>query len=110
MTPPGENVFHSYYKYYVFMNTEELAAGWDRDRIMNAVTAQGVPCFSGSCSEIYLEKAFVHAGYGPQERLPVAQALGATSLMFLVHPTLSSHDMMRVADAIDAVMVQAQRS
>lgn len=110
MTSPGEDVFHSYYKYYVFVDPEQLAAGWDRDRIMNAVTAQGVPCFSGSCSEIYLEQAFVHAGYGPQERLPVAQELGETSLMFLVHPTLSAHDMMRVADAVDAVMVQAQRS
>ena len=110
MTHPGEEVFHSYYKYYVFVNTEELAAGWDRDRIMNAVTAQGVPCFSGSCSEIYLEKAFVHAGYGPQKRLPVAQKLGETSLMFLVHPTLSAQDMMRVADAVDVVMAQAQRS
>ena len=77
---------------------------------MNAVTAQGVPCFSGSCSEIYLEKAFVHAGYGPQKRLPVARELGETSLMFLVHPTLSAQDMMRVADAVDVVMAQAQRS
>ena len=77
---------------------------------MNAVTAQGVPCFSGSCSEIYLEKAFTDAGYGPSARLPVAQELGETSLTFLVHPTLSVQDMARVADAVDHVMQQAQRS
>lgn len=109
LTPPDKDVLHSYYKYYVFVRPERLAAGWDRDRVMNAITAQGVPCFSGSCSEIYLEKAFVEAGYGPQERLPVAQELGETSLMFLVHPTLDLHDMERVADAVNAVMAQAQQ-
>jgi len=109
LTPPDKDVYHSYYKYYVFVRPEELASGWDRDRVMNAITAQGVPCFSGSCSEIYLEKAFVDAGYGPKERLPVAQELGETSLMFLVHPTLGLQDMERVADAVDVVMVQAQQ-
>jgi dTDP-4-amino-4,6-dideoxygalactose transaminase len=108
LTTPNQDILHSYYKYYVFVRPEQLAAGWDRDRVMNAITAQGVPCFSGSCSEIYLEKAFVDAGYGPQERLPVAQELGETSLMFLVHPTLDLEDMKRMADAVDAVMVQAQ--
>ena len=109
LTLPGDDVYHSYYKYYVFVRPEELAEGWTRDRIMNAITAQGVPCFSGSCSEIYLEKAFTDAGYGPQERLPVARDLGDQSLMFLVHPTLSTADMARMADVVDAVMNEAQR-
>ncbi|WP_188741380.1 DegT/DnrJ/EryC1/StrS family aminotransferase, partial [Deinococcus wulumuqiensis] len=109
LTVPGDDIHHSYYKYYVFVRPEQLAEGWDRDRIMNAVTAQGVPCFSGSCSEIYLEKAFTDAGYGPKDRLPVARELGETSLMFLVHPTLSEEDMHRMADAVDVVMSQAQR-
>lgn len=109
LTLPSEDIYHSYYKYYVFVRPEELADGWDRDRIMNAITAQGVPCFSGSCSEIYLEKAFVDAGYGPQERLPVAKELGETSLTFLVHPTLSPEDMRRMADVVDSVMAEAQR-
>ncbi|MBB5234801.1 DegT/DnrJ/EryC1/StrS family aminotransferase [Deinococcus budaensis] len=108
LTLPDEDSFHSYYKYYVFVRPERLRAGWDRDRIMNAVTAAGVPCFSGSCSEIYLEKAFQDAGYGPAERLPVARELGETALMFLVHPTLSPADMHRMADVVDAVMAQAQ--
>lgn len=109
LTLPGDDIFHSYYKYYVFVRPELLADGWDRDRIMNAVNAQGVPCFSGSCSEIYLEKAFVDAGYGPKERLPVARELGETSLMFLVHPTLSAKDMAHMAEVIDKVMAEAQR-
>lgn len=109
LTLPGEDIHHAYYKYYVFVRPEELAEGWNRDRIMNAVTAQGVPCFSGSCSEIYLEKAFTDAEYGPKERLPVARELGETSLMFLVHPTLSEADMAHMADVVDTIMAEAQR-
>lgn len=109
LTVPGEDVHHSYYKYYVFLRPERLREGWDRDRIMNAISAEGVPCFSGSCSEIYLEKAFQDAGYGPAERLPVARELGETALMLLVHPTLTPQDMERVADVVDRVLAQAQR-
>lgn len=109
LTLPPEEIYHSYYKYYVFVRPEQLAEGWDRDRIMNAVVAEGVPCFSGSCSEIYLEKAFTDAGFGPQERLGVAKELGETSLMFLVHPTLGTEEVERMADVVDRVMAQAQR-
>lgn len=107
---PDSQHVHAYYKYYVYLNPDHLADGWDRDRIMNAITAQGVPCFSGSCSEIYLEKAFTDAGYGPQQRLPVAQELGETSLMFLVHPTLGPADMHHVADVVDRVLADATRA
>lgn len=104
LTLPSEDVFHAYYKYYLFVQTDRLAEGWNRDRIMQEVSQRGVPCLSGSCSEIYLEKAFVDRGYGPKERLPVARELGETSLMFLVHPTLSEKDMHAFADVVDDVM------
>jgi len=55
---------------------------------MAAINALGVPCFSGSCSEVYLEKAFDNTAFRPAARLPHAKELGETSLMFLVHPTL----------------------
>lgn len=104
LTLPPEDVFHAYYKYYLFVQQDKLAEGWNRDRIMHEVSQRGVPCLSGSCSEIYLEKAFVDRGYGPQERLPVARELGESSLMFLVHPTLSVQDMHAFADVVDDVM------
>jgi len=104
-TVPPSDVYHSYYKYYVFVRPEALLAGWNRDRIINSVTAEGVPCFSGSCSEIYLEKAF--AGIGPAQRLPVARQLGETSLMFLVHPTLSDNDIRETISAVRKVMEHA---
>jgi hypothetical protein len=110
VTPPPEHVRHVYYKYYVFVRPERLKAGWNRDRIMNAVTAAGAPCFSGSCSEVYLERAFDGNGLRPAERLPVARELGETSLMFLVHPTLTEKDMERVAAIVGTVMNEATES
>jgi len=74
---------------------------------MAAINAEGIPCFSGSCSEIYREKAFVDAGYGPTYRLPVAKELGETSLMFLVHPTLTEADMLDTCKAVEKVFTQA---
>lgn len=109
VTETPADIFHSYYKYYVFVRPEILKAGWDRDRIMNCILEQGIPCFSGICSEIYLEKAFDGNGLRPENRLPVAKELGETSLMFLVHPTLSEKDMKNVVSVVEKVMQQATR-
>ena len=107
VTVPPENIVHAYYKYYAFVVPERLKPDWDRDRIMQAITAEGVPCFSGSCSEIYLEKAFTDLGLGPAERHPVAKALGETSLMFLVHPTLTDAQLHQTGRVTTLVMRQA---
>ncbi|WP_242637675.1 DegT/DnrJ/EryC1/StrS family aminotransferase [Desulfobacter hydrogenophilus] len=109
VTLPKDEIFHSYYKYYVFVRPQKLKDGWDRDRIMNEVTSQGVPCYSGSCSAIYREKAFSDTGYGPGERLPVARELGETSLMFLVYPTLKDEEIWKTCDVVDDVMGKAGR-
>lgn len=109
VTVPPEHVRHSYYKYYVFVRPERLRAGWCRDRIASEIAARGVPCFTGSCSEIYLEKAFPPQ-WRPQQRLPVARQLGESSLMFQVHPTLSSDHIQRVCDVVTEVMKQATAS
>ena len=109
VTRVPNDLYHSYYKYYVFVRNKQLKAGWSRDRIMNEVTSLGMPCFSGSCSEIYLEKAFVDAGFGLEQRLPSAKILGETSLMFLVHPTLSVDDMQAVTDVVNFVMKRATK-
>lgn len=98
---------HAHYKCYVYVKPEALQQGWTRDRIVEAINAQGVPCFQGSCSEVYLEKAFDGTGWRPAARLPVAQALGETSLMFLVHPTLTVAEVEKTCDAIRVVMSQA---
>jgi dTDP-4-amino-4,6-dideoxygalactose transaminase len=100
---PPAGICHSYYKYYAFARPERLKRGWDRDRIVAEINALGVPCFTGSCSEIYLEKAFPPE-MRPSQRLPVARELGDTSIMFLVHPTLSEDDMHYVGHVAAGVV------
>ncbi len=157
VTVPGDDIYHAYYKYYVFVRPEELETGWDRDRIMSEVTSRGVPCMSGICPEIYREKAFgrhgawgtgrreegtegrrdlsdfseqreearkqrgrrrglsersewtngVIRGLSKGERLPVARELGETSLMFLVHPTLTDAEIKKTCQVVDEVMQEA---
>lgn len=103
------NIVHACYKHYVFVQTEQLAEGWTRDRIVEAINAEGVPCMQGSCSEVYLEKAFDGTDFRPAERLPVAKDLGETSLMFLVHPTLSEQDIKKTCDILKYVLNRAQK-
>lgn len=109
LTLPPADIRHAYYKYYVFVEDAALKEGWDRDRISNEVQARGVPAFSGSCSEMYLEKAFEKAGLVPEKPLPVARELGGTSLMFMVHPTLTSDEIQKTAEVVRAVLQEAQR-
>ena len=92
------NCVHAYYKYYVFVNKDALKDKWDRDRIISEINLKGVPCIHGSCSEIYLEKAFDGTNFRPEKRLPVARELGETSIVFLVHPTLSEEEMSQMAE------------
>lgn len=108
VTAPPSEIGHAYYKYYVFVRKEALRPDWSRDRIVQAVGAEGVPCGVGSCSEIYLEKAFPDS-MRPAERFPVARELGETSLMFMVHPGLAETDMRDTARAVEKVLQAAAR-
>ena len=98
------HIEHAAYKCYVFVKPNELRDDWSRDRIIQEINAMGVPCYPGSCSEVYLEKAFDGTGFRPKERLPNAKELGETSLMFLVHPTLTKDEIKQTCDAIIFVM------
>lgn len=94
----GSDSVHAYYKYYVYVRTENLPENINRDSILNALNEKKIPCFSGSCSEIYLEKAFDNHPSRPNARLTVAKELGETSLMFLIHPTLTTNEMQTIAN------------
>jgi dTDP-4-amino-4,6-dideoxygalactose transaminase len=102
------DVQHAFYKFYVFVEPEKLAGGWTRDRIIEEISARGVPCVQGTCSELYMEKAFDNTGFRPKNRLPVAKELGETSLMFLVHPSLSNQDIQKTCQVIREVMAMAE--
>jgi len=103
---PAE-LYHAFYRFYVYVRPKALKAGWSRDRLLTAIAATGVPCFAGSCSEIYRERAFQGTGWAPPERLPVAAELGDTSLTFLVHPTLEEKHLHEVCDAVESTINEA---
>nr|WP_219736158.1 DegT/DnrJ/EryC1/StrS aminotransferase family protein [Pseudomonas chlororaphis] len=104
-----EGSVHAAYKCYVFVEPQQLKDGWDRDRILAEITAREVPVFSGSCSEVYLEKAFDNTDWRPATRLPIARELGETSLMFLVHPTLKASEIEKTCSVLKEVMQLAAR-
>jgi len=101
---------HAEYKHYMFVKPEHLAEGWDRDRIVNEIVEQGVPCFQGSCSEVYLEKAFDNTPWRPEKRLLNAVELGETSIMFLVHPTLTNDEITKTVKVMKEVFKLASKS
>lgn len=111
---PTSDITHAFYRFYAFVRPEKLRPGYDRDRIVAEVNAAGVACFSGSCSEIYLEKCFRDLGLGPSERLPVARALGETSIAMLVDPTISAETAHRngrvLREVVSAASLSAEKA
>lgn len=105
---PPEHIKHAYYKYYVFLKLDKLKPDWDRNRLIATLQARGIYCQTGIFSEIYREIAFVRANLHPAERLPIAKMLSDSSLMFQVHPTLTSLDMETIARGVAEVMEMAQ--
>jgi len=104
-----EHFDHAYYRLYAFIRPERLLPGWNRELILEKILAQGIPCNTGSCSEVYLEKAFP-AKMRPRQRLPIARELGETSLAFQVHPTLETRHLERTCQVVEDVMRRATRA
>ena len=108
--PCAKGCVHGNYKFYAYVRKQNLAPGWSRDSIIDAIVAEGVPCYQGGCSEVYLEKAFDNTGWRPAERLPVARELGEISLMWLVHPTLTDAEISKTCSVIKSVLSQASKN
>lgn len=94
---------HAFYKCYAYIEPDRLPSGWTRARVIDAINNLGVPCFQGSCSEVYLEKAFDETDLRPTAPLPTAKLLGETSIMFLVHPGLTAAEISATCEAIRLV-------
>jgi dTDP-4-amino-4,6-dideoxygalactose transaminase len=103
------HIDHAAYKCYVFVKSNELKKEWNRDKIIKEINALGVPCYFGACSEVYLEKAFDKTEFRPKERLVNSKELGETSLMFLVHPTLTKDEIHQTCNIITSTMNLATR-
>jgi dTDP-4-amino-4,6-dideoxygalactose transaminase len=104
-----EDFEHAYYRYHVLVNLDQLKKGWDRDRVLRAVTELGTECYTGVCPEIYREKAFVDRGFAPADRLPGARYLADRTLMLQVYPTLSDSEILRAAAHVSQVFQDASR-
>jgi dTDP-4-amino-4,6-dideoxygalactose transaminase len=104
---PRDGFVHAFYRLYAYVRPEGLRRGWDRGRLIAELNRRELPTFHGSCSEVYLEKAFESTGVRPGKRLPVARELGETSIAFLTHPTLTAQDLERGQAAIDSVFSEA---
>lgn len=104
--PPAEHR-HAFYRLYAYVKSNGLKPGWDRDRIAAMCMEANAPVFQGSCSEVYLEKAFDGLGCRPATRLPVARHLGETSLMFLTHPSITDSQLDDYCARIAAVLESA---
>ena len=106
---PKKHIKHAWYKCYVFLKPDGLKSGWNQERIISLINNEGVPCFSGACPEVYLEKAFIDKNYGPENFHPNARKLGVTSLMFLVHPSLTQSEIDKTCQVIISAMGKASR-
>ncbi len=106
---PDAGFTHAYYRLYGYIRPEGLREGWTRNRIVENCSKLGGPVFHGSCSEVYMERAFDTTGWRPKNRLLVARELGETSLMFLTHPTITDLELERYASAISEILSQASR-
>lgn len=104
---PDKGFTHAYYRQYAYVRPQGLKNGWTRDRIIDECVARGAIVMQGSCSEVYLERAFDNTPWRPALRMPVARELGETSLMFLCHPTLTDEEVARIASVVAEVLAEA---
>jgi dTDP-4-amino-4,6-dideoxygalactose transaminase len=96
----GNRVTHAYYKFYFYLDAPTGAAAL-RDEIVRRAVEAGIRLFSGSSSEVYLEKAFDDL---PRSDCPVSRDVGERSLMVEVHPTLDPARLLRRAEAVAAII------
>lgn len=95
---------HAYYRYYCFVNLDQLPQNLTRDNIMQSMMREG--CFAGvgSCPEIYREKIFTNLCIQPAQRLPIAKKVGETALCMLVDQTIPVSIIQATAQALKEVL------
>lgn len=104
------HIIHAYYKCYVMVDENKLPKNTSRDDIINTINELNVPCYSGSCSEVYKEIAFENTSFRPKADLINAKKLGETSLMFLVHPTLTNDEMTIICKLLQQALDKVGKS
>ena len=100
---PPVAVRHAYYKLYALIDPGLTKPGVDNAAIVIALGNAGIRAFIGSCPEVYLEEAFADLHVA---RLPDAQRLGTTAVMFEVHPTLDQATLRQTAQEAAAIIAE----
>jgi dTDP-4-amino-4,6-dideoxygalactose transaminase len=97
---PEAGLAHAFYKFYAYVDAPAAEASVLRGEVLKRTAAAGLRVFSGSCSEMYKERAFADLSISP---LPNAHQLGESSLMVEVHPTLDPARLARRAEALAGI-------
>ena len=106
MLASSEGSQNAYYRLYTKVKVGTIKNGLSgcdlRNYIINQLVTAGVPCFSGSCAEIYREKLF--ANLSSFYRLPNATSFSDYALCFLVHHTITPEQLMVMKENINQVL------
>ena len=106
-----DNSQHAYYRLYAKLKKDVVLAGLSgeslRNHIVNQLVLSGVPCFFGSCAEIYREKLF--AKILPNQRLPNAADFADNAFCFLVHHTITNEQLQLMTNTIKQVLTDLDK-
>jgi dTDP-4-amino-4,6-dideoxygalactose transaminase len=106
-----DNSQHAYYRLYAKVKkdavVDNLSGEKLRNHIVNQLVSSGVPCFFGSCAEIYREELFV--GIAPTQRLPNATDFADNAFCFLVHPTITNEQLQLMSNTIKQVLTDLNK-
>ena len=101
LTIPPTHIYHSYYKYYFFIEPSKFKVS--RDEIIDLINKEGIFCQVGSCSEVYLEKALEN--YKPDKELPITKNLFETSILLKCDPCISKDTAVNSVNKIKKILM-----
>jgi dTDP-4-amino-4,6-dideoxygalactose transaminase len=99
------DVTHAYYRVYGLIDLKSQSDAENhslRNEFVASLSEMGLPCFSGSCSEIYLEKAF--ESYYDGQRMPNAKYYAERAFCLLAHPTITDDQVNQAVKLIKTLL------
>ncbi len=85
---PSKKIKSAWYRLYFFLRTDLKKYQKLRFKIIQDLRKNNLKCFTGSCPEIYLEKAFKKLNNSKIIRLKNCKTLGETSIALEINHTL----------------------
>lgn len=113
-----EGYKNAFYRLYVKVNPQFVLSKNKtqnlRDFMIKEFNTNGVPCFVGSCAEIYLEKLFQQGGFYPPNRYQNARNFSDNACCFLVHPTINDEQLkdisIRMQETLEKIEKQVEHA